>query len=213
MKKWRNPTQEEIFDCWAEELIKHSFIEKYIKVPTSMVLLPAEEYIERTQRTVYKGTKREKVVIDEKRKVLFEEMTYRPDRIIYWAPKAKDVFFQDIKLWKTRPKTAFFYADFDQNEPGWWSAIDVKSPFQGKNCSDATFDVKKKLLWSRFNIYINKCIQYPAKKKKRLNKKHYLYTHTFTPTRYLYTDGLTKARTIRNWPVITIQEFLKAQNL
>lgn len=213
MKRWENfPTQEELFDLWCEEAIEAGYIVYVDKLPKPLELTPEVAYTWSTERIVYKGTSREDNRVDQHKRVLFNNMTYRPDRIIYWTFKAKNILFRGIEEWK-KPGDEFFYGHFDFDQNYWWSAVDVKSPFPGKNCSDATFDVKKKIVWDKFRIYINKSVNYPVKEKKRKrprkNFKGFLWPMTWTPKRYIYSDKLTLKRKITNWKIRLIDEFNK----
>jgi hypothetical protein len=91
------------------------------------------------------------------------------------------------------------------------SYVEIKAPpgYGGRHNSDAAFAVKQKWLWDQDSIYINKTYNYPNKTVKDVSP--YLWLKTFTPSRYLFTDKLTKKRIISNWKPRSLQEFINHQ--
>ena len=207
MDKLKNPTLEDWFDVWCEELIDTGYIQQVIKTEDlpKMVLSDKVYVEEEYEKVLYKGTKRESIQKRTRKKVRLEGITYRPDRLIIWAPKAKGLFHIPIEedsvdnsLFLSHKKGDLVY-----------TPIEVKAPpgYGGRNTSDASFAVKQKWVWAVHKILVQKVYLYPLKSGKKI--KDYLWLNTFTPTRYLWTDGLTTKRTISKWKVVTFEEYTK----
>jgi hypothetical protein len=129
--------------------------------------------------------------------------SYKADFSIHWDISAKDIFFTladdfDAVLDGNTPFIAYG-ADLE-------SLVDVKSPFKGKNCSDATFSLNRKIVFQKYGIFVNKAILMPNKKIKKPGE--YIFARTFTPTRYRFTNKTLQSRSIKNWEVIDLKEFL-----
>ena len=205
MKKLDNPSQEELFELWVDELIKEGYILSYDSDPIPF--------------TLFDEHKKEGVK-------LLSSTQYKPDGRIIWADKAKDIFFTTEKTPKKYKNIYFLAERYTETTPGimkkrnsfYSSYLDVKSPPGSgkKNSSDASFIPKRTWMWDKFKIHVNKVYNYPNafvknkdKSIKRLKApRPYLWAQTFTPTRYLWTDKLTKERTINKWTVRTLEEFL-----
>jgi hypothetical protein len=165
-----------------------------------------------SEKVIYKGTKREQVKTTTKNFTLLNGSTYKPDFKIWWTEKSRGIFF--IHISSTRKiidHEAYFISDIEkcQETKKYYevSYVDVKSPFRGKNQSDVSFSLNRKIVMEKYGIFINKSINYPTKKMK--NPKSYLWVDTFTPRRYLFTNKQLGLRSIRNWIVRTLTEFIK----
>lgn len=214
MKKLDNPTQEELFDLWCDELVEAGFIKKVQKQNEAKTFtLGQETYCIRTSKKVlYKGTSRERIKVTTSKITIIPEVTYTPDRVIFWTDKAYYLFFKNTTDYIASEEEIpyVFLADcimYDGN-PVYVSYVDVKAPpgYGGRNNSDVSLSIKSKWVWNEYGTYINKVYNYPNKKVKNVNP--YLWLKTFTPLRYFYTDKLTKRRTISNWKPRTLKEFL-----
>lgn len=206
-----NPTQEEIFDFWVEDMIEAGFIKRVYRNKEIKPFTIFEGFykIHKTTRTLYKGTIREHQKTSEKEIAILEPTVYGPDRLIIWDEKAKDLFFTMYDNVDGR-NDAYFIGYKNSGEL--FSFLDVKSPFGGKNQSDIAFSLKRKWLFEKMGMIVNKCVCYPNKKKANGEykaAKPYLFMRTFTPSRWFWTDKLTKRRTISNWDAITLEEFIK----
>lgn len=210
MQKLTNPSQEELFDLWAAELIEAGFIKEVF--PTEQIpefkLFEGLYKIINVERTVFKGTDREEVRSSEKNICLLKPAVYTPDRAIIWDKSAENIFYSLFKnITSTKSLPTYFIAQEQGDRI--ITLLDVKAPFSGKNSSDVSFSIKKKIVWEKYNLLVNQSVNYPIKKLKNLNR--YLWCKTFTPLRYFWSDGLTKERSINNWNPITLSEFLKQQ--
>lgn len=191
MIKLNNPTQEEWFDFWAEELIQAGYITKLYKQEIKgWELLPKIEikYVE--HKVLHEGTTREKLKTLNKSYVLHQSVSYTPDRVIIWDKKALNVFFTELDSIQHfgKPK-CYFIAQWSTDINAFITVLDVKSPFGKNNSSDVSFSIKKKLVWDKEHIYVNKSVNYPNKLLKN-PEANYLWAATFTPERFYYTDRL-----------------------
>jgi hypothetical protein len=125
--------------------------------------------------------------------------TYTPDFLICWNNEnAKRLFkklYGNYGIFETLAdeKKNFFYA---QKLPYEFSSyIDIKPKFTKQDSQVAIFSLKRALMLQLHNTHVQAVIP------------QHLFEHTFTPLRYLRTDGDTKERKIE-WPVITVEEFL-----
>lgn len=74
--------------------------------------------------------------------------------------------------------------------------FDVKPPssalrFSGALASSRDFPVKQRLMYEKHNIFVNKVISY--------GQKECLFTKTFLPKRYKWTDKSTKLRSLKTY--------------
>lgn len=216
MEKLYNPTQEEWFDIWLQELIDLNYILEVKDQSITGWTLAEEVAIHYNYpKVLYKGTARERTRMTKKKFLLHKGATYTPDRVIIWHPKAEGIFFTDINKLKGSASTVdnarYFLAH--SSPIGYFSPVDVKSPHRkGTTSGDVGFSIKKKWLWQKEQIYANQCVQYPNKPLK--TTKMYLWPSTFTPQRFLWTDKLTKKRTIPAhkgvplWEVRSLKDYL-----
>tara|TARA_R110000851_G_scaffold160786_1_gene304093 strand:+ start:16040 stop:16696 length:657 start_codon:yes stop_codon:yes gene_type:complete len=205
-----NPTQEELFDLWCEDLIEAGFIRKVLKTKDipPFILLKEKYFFSEHKRIKYAGTKREIEVTDRKKHVIEKGTLYTPDRMIIWEPEAEGIFYRNLEERREKKEgmDCHFYSVTD-----WGSEVthvDVKAPpgYGGMNSSDASFSVKSKLVYEKHSIKIAKVYNSPNKVVK--NVKPYLWLDTFTPSRYYFTDKTGKPRKISNWKPRTLEAFL-----
>jgi hypothetical protein len=121
-------------------------------------------------------------------------INYTADFKIYWTSKALGVFFTtekglpDVKLRASDSKrlhyaTALNYIEekdgVDVNGVMYWSYVDVKGKFAGKNNNSAiTFPLVQKMIYKLHNIYVQKIVPFAALG---------LFNYTFTPSDYAIT--------------------------
>ena len=220
MERLDNPTQEELFLLWCEDAIKAGYIKKVITDSTPIKVYPGLKASKITKKLVYKGTKREKIKETIKSKIILESVTYKPDAIVIWTEKAKNVLFTVINsaTGTLNWRTTYFYAQKNAITKEYISSVEVKAPpgYGGANSSDLSFRILQKWIYDSRGIFINKVRNSPnsvikdkkTKKFKRFkNPEPYLWMTTFTPERYFYTDKTLKDRTISYWKPRTLKEF------
>jgi len=213
LKRIEEPySQERWFVEWLDTLKEEGFILDYKWGKQDKIdpflLTNAYTITEEIEKIIYKGTKREQVKKEVKNRNMLNGSTYSPDFWIRWAVKADNVFYTMSQLSFVRGEFPFFAqpAKSKKGEVHIVSCTDVKSPFKGKNCSDATFSLNRKIVWEKYKVFVNKTILMPNKKIKKPGE--YLFARTFTPARYLFTDRTLVRKSIKNWVALDIQTFL-----
>ena len=90
--------------------------------------------------------------------------------------------------------------------------FDVKPPsqalkFSGALGSSRDFPIKQRMMYEEHGIFVNKVIPY--------GQKECLFTKTFLPKRYLWTDKSTKLRTLKDYEkrAKNIAQYLEAKNI
>lgn len=212
MEKLSNPTQEEWWDFWADDLIKAGYILKVVRTEEMgpIELFPGlyKEFSE--ERVVYAGTPKEEIRTKIRKVCLLKPAVYRPDRVVYWAEKSKGLFFTPYTEIESLTAMPCYYVGQETPDGGYITALDVKSPFGGKNQSDVSFSIKKKWVWEKAKVLTNRSVNYPGKNNLK-NLKPYLWPSTFTPSRYFYTEKLTSKRTIKAWVPISLADFITSK--
>lgn len=195
------------FEWWLNELLDHGYIRGYDREAEKFPLFPNYEAI----RINYFKTK-------EPEQELFNFMHnrfYHYDYNIKWTEKSNGIFFQSADFKDhSKPqvfnyRNVYFIASWNEAEKCHISYVDVKPPATGgkgfKNDSFITFPLKQQILLWIQGVYINKVIPKPM---QGAGKTISLFPNTFTPRRYLITDGGTQARKI-NFQVKLLDEYVK----
>jgi hypothetical protein len=208
MDKVKNPTQEWWFSQWIVEAIKYGYVEKFIpedKMP-KWELFSGYSRTWEEEKIVFKGSKREEKRILTHELMLLRPSSYGSDGAIIWTDKAFNVLFADLEGPIGHLQECYFKAQKKANK--YITIVDVKAPTGTNRNSDTPFQFTRKWLWQKHHIYVNKVMNIPPKKKSGKVPKGYLFNETWTPARYLVTDGLTKNRDINSYNPIIVQEFL-----
>lgn len=215
-----NPTQEELFDIWCQELVEAGYIDEIVSTPNVPTF------------TLFKGLKKEWQEIKitaklpnktiEKSKVLLHSTSYTPDRIIKWNIKAFGVFFLPFDYTGSDWNECYFMPQ-QAPEGFYYSLIEVKGPTGNQKAYGSDFRFTQKWLWTNTQQYVQKVMLSPILVKKDLSQ--YLWASTFTPKRFLFSDKLSVNknksvpwRTIPNkkgiplWKVRTLEEFLNKKS-
>jgi hypothetical protein len=122
--------------------------------------------------------------LGKKNKVIFRELTYKPDFEITWKKKAKGIFYVDREEYSG---TETFI--------GQKGYVDVKGSFAGqRNASAISFPIKQKILYTFFDTYVAKVI--PSE----------LFQETFLPRELVFT----KTGKVKTWKFSprSLNEFL-----
>ena len=198
MEKLKNPTLEDWFRFWLQDLLDRGYILKVTETKEMYPFILFEEHA--IKGSILQPNGKYKA----KKKILLEAIQYTPDFLIIWAPKAKGIFYipyedDDVSNHKM---LSFRHNDLD------YTPVEIKAPpgYGGRNTSDASFRVKQKWVWEKYQILVQKIYLYPLKNLP--TSTNYLWQNTFTPSRYFKTDGLTKFRPINKWTPIQIDYFL-----
>jgi len=136
-----------------------------------------------------------------KDKVILRASIYKPDFIVIWEDKAKDIFYftEDSKfksiIVELRSK---HFAHKDELTNKYYSVVDVKGTFAARgNSSTIKFPIIQKQMYYRYKIYVNKIMP--------LHPKNGLFASTFTPKDFAYTKK-GKLRNLK-WKIKTLSEF------
>jgi len=188
----KSPTMEEWFVIWMDELKEAGYIIDY-KTGKDIEAFPLTEDIRLSytiEKVLFKGRGREKIKRAHKEKLILRGSTYRPDAYIVWDDSAKNIFFTDINFTQgIAEKRTPFTGHFNKKHETFVSWVDVKSPFRGQNCSDATFSLNRKVVYEKYKILVDKAILMPNRKLAEGKVGDFLFPRTFTPQRYFDKTG------------------------
>jgi hypothetical protein len=184
--------EEFYFDCYLQELVQEGYVIWYKYHPDALVLSERVDYLEK--KLIKRGGKKnqsETTAINPK--LLLYGHTYQCDFLVQWAKKAEGVFFNRINSFIEEKK--YFMAQEFQGKTV--SLIDIKGGFSNSRLSsDVQFPINQKWVMSKYGLYIQKVSLVVTKKKGTRKVYSGLFPDTFTPARYLKTDGGHKSRTI-----------------
>jgi hypothetical protein len=204
MEKLNNVTQEQWFDFWVQEAIKEGFIIDYVpeKDIPPFELFDGLSFDYTEDKILNPGTHKERKKRVFKKEILLYPMSYRPDGVIIWNPKVKDILFNDL----FEKGDAYFKAQFTSDL--WVTILDVKAPTGVNRAADLPFSFTRKFMWEKLKLYVNKVMIIPP----GTGHKGYLFRDVWTPARYFMTDKLTKERSI-NFKAINVEQFKAKHNL
>lgn len=188
---------ETYFEWWLNELIEARYIHSYSREGEAFEVFP--NYIGKKKE--YFKTKEPK----EKTFAILQKIKYTYDYKIVWNKDAEFIFYQAMdfsdpsNIQTVSYEDTLFYACHEEGGDRWVSYVDVKPPsqasrFSGKLNSYHTFPIKRAALLWLHRIYINKVIPIPM---SGAGGTIALFPNSFTPKRYLLTDGATKTRSIK----------------
>jgi hypothetical protein len=173
-------SREEIYFRWfCNDLVKSGHIKHFVYQPDSMVLIPKAKYW---------WTKQNKKSVTDREGNLMDSLGYTADFLITWSKKGvkKYVYvlnMENISVRSKNRKPFVAIRDKDYPDDSLVSYIDVKGNF-GQHGDAVKFPVLQKIIYFTKGIYVEKIV--PEK----------LFKKTFYPSRYIWTDGLTKKRKI-----------------
>lgn len=127
---------------------------------------------------------------------LLGQHTYTPDFVITWDKSAEGIFFDRIKPISNVDDSPSLFIATD----GMMSLIDVKGAHDGRLSSASTFPLNQKWMYWAHGLYVQKIIPVVKTKKGTGHVYTGLFPSTFTPKRYLLSDGGGKVRTINYKP-------------
>ena len=193
------------FEWWLQELKENGYIKSYNR-SISYELVPKS----------YMPVLKRKPTIKEPDRLILEAqhflhpVSYTPDYDIYWEQKAIGIFVLDIdELFIKEDIVPYFYGQ--KTDLGLYSCTDVKPIFfRAQNSSSITFPIKKKIMWNKYSIYVNKTV--PIGKEE-------LFCSTFTPNRFLFQDmkpeatrklgrKMSKGKWKSGWTPIDFEDFI-----
>jgi len=169
--------EEKYFSWYLDELKEAGFVEKYEAQPESYVL---------AEPVSYSYNKYLKTKVKHIGKALIQKHIYTADFKIYWAYKARGIFFYNILDEKDLTKIPFVTVHSN------YTLIEIKPCFDRNNMT-RLFTINQKWLYKEHSIYAEKII---------VDKKNGkgLFPDTFTPAGYLLTDKTNKPRKLKYEP-------------
>jgi len=203
MQKSSVNTIEIYFQWWLKEMIDSGYIKEYRREPETLIVAPVASYGR------YKRFKRKEKEIEQFN--LLPEIKYTYDYIVIWNESAEYLFYEedsDSRIFSFgKPKFLAHRKLIDLNYET-ISYVDVKPTTAvqqrgGKVSSAISFPIKQRMLWDSHRIYINKVIPIPM---AGTGHTIALFCTTFTPQRYLLTDGGGQRRKIK-FPILSLKEF------
>lgn len=198
---------EKYFEWWLNELMDHGYVRSWSRESERISLFPPYNAL----RMKYFKTKEP----EHEQFSIMRSLVYHFDYEIVWNDISKDVFFQRADFSDPGTPAIFHYRDvyfishWDRERKCDFSYVDVKPPlvgsYGGQNNSYHTFPLKQQIILWMHGLYINKVIPFPM---RGTGKTISLFPNTFTPHRFLITDGGGQNRKIR-YPIILLREFLE----
>lgn len=181
-------SNEEVYFSWyLDELIKYGYVSWYKYESRKFKLL------DEVKGTWDRKLKNGKVVATELH--LLQDVEYTPDFEICFTEKALGIFCTGIP---SRNRPYFVGVEVDPILNEYIVLVDVKGKSFINATSSISFSFTQKLMWDKLKIYVQKVVPQS------------LFNKTFTPSRYLYTDGggaFRNSKTMKN--VVNIKDYVK----
>lgn len=201
-------THEDMFEEWAKEAMAHGLISDYTRKPEAFEILGAANISVKKQLKT-------KAVVSQKN--ILHGIKYYPDFVLLIKGKLHPKLFSNIDETPSLPLGQMFahYEESLWDDDLHVVYVDVKGAKNrfGMSESDVTFPLKQKMVFDKFNRYINKVVLFPDKEKGPADGM--LFNETFIPASLVpdmyYKDNGTRkgARRFQKMNYKTINEFLK----
>ena len=202
----------ELYSVWYfQELKENGFLKDYVREPETLVCAPKvkHDYLQRFKR------------VDDRLEelTLFPEISYTYDYKLIWNKEARYLFYDLVD--KDNEESYFlhgrplFIANYDYDHNGdemHVTRIDVKPTAAvarfGRVQSSVTFPIKQRMLYEKDGTYIQKFIPIPM---AGAGKTSAIFIKSFTPKRYIFTDGGKQLRKIK-WPITDLKGYLNIRS-
>lgn len=194
-KTEKNPI-ETYFEWWLDDMKAAGYVIHWDRESEEFLLFPQFRMF---RMNYFKTKEPEKEVYN-----LLQKDSYTYDYRVVWAPKAQHIFCNHSEWMDHNDppvliyEKTFFHASYSMEFNNHVSIIDIKPPSKaaqyGNLNSFATFPTKQKLLLWLHHVYVNKVIPIPMSGSGQTMA---LFPNTFTPRRYMLTDGGTQSRNIK----------------
>lgn len=194
-KKLFDSKEEVYFYWWLQELKNRGYVEDIFTHPIENMFVLSDRICNNYRQ---KGKPKEQFI--------FHPKTYTPDFVVIWSSKGRNLFYNE---WKAEKKESLFSAHWEivHFVYGYQSYHDVKPNYTVQDSQKAVFALKQNWVHDKFGKIINKTILFPNKKNKKWTPKKTVFTETFVPERFLWTDAGKKERKI-NYPHKTFEDFI-----
>lgn len=165
--------EEWYFSWWLDDLKKYGVINNYLYESNKFILSENKKYpilrqLKTKTRTDYL--------------TLLQEHVYTPDFLVEWNDEYKNIFFRIISDETCTVKAPFFAITGKKNNKS-YTFFEVKPSFDQNNMT-RLFRISQKWLYDKYGLYVELVI-IPN-----------LFSKTFTPSRYLFTDKSRQKRKI-----------------
>jgi hypothetical protein len=178
-------SKEEIYFFWyLTELYNNGFIFQINYQPQTFTLADKQEYY----WTQVLKTKTKQMLA-----TILQGHDYTPDFLIIWSSRAQGILYNKSDDIFNFRKNVFVGKKYTYSQDV--SFIEVKAEF-GKYNSFRWFTINQKWVYQKFGIYI------------QMVKPISLFKKTFTPERFLFTDGGKQPRKLKYKPTL-LEEFLR----
>ena len=217
-------TTELYFELWLDELKNKGLVKYYEREPKNILIKDSFPIF------YNQHNKRGNPII--KNFNLFRPITYTPDYLVVFDKSLLNILFGF--LIKSDLDNSYCLKDFDEIKPGnvysetlfytskkidsgkfagdYLLYFDVKPPssvlqFTGNLQSSRDFPLKSRMIFDKYGVYINKVIP--------IGQKTSLFSKTFLPERYKYTDKSGELRKLKDYEKSSksLNEYLKLKNL
>lgn len=191
------------FEWYLTELKENGYIKSFYREPFPITINEAVNHTRYDFKT--KNVKTEQYQ-------LLRENIYTADYVIIWNQIANELFYNIIDPVKPIRTWCPFFAMID-GKGEHYTICDVKRPSGagkfGNNASDYIFPVVQKVIYNMHKIMVTKVIPIPMVSKGEVKSGNTvsLFTTTFVPKRYLFTDGGLQGRVI-NYRKQTLREYI-----
>lgn len=175
----------EVYFYWyLSELFDNGFIFRFAAQPQTFELARRQEY----SWTKMLKTKTKPMV-----STILQGHSYTPDFLILWTKKSRNIFYNTSDDVYNLRRNIFLAKKYTFGQEV--SYIEVKPEF-GKHGSFRWFTISQKWVYQKYGIYIQK-----------INPVS-IFQRTFTPGRYLITDGGRQTRKLKYNPIL-LEGFIK----
>jgi hypothetical protein len=204
-KKTEKNQIENYFEWWLIEMQSNGYIKEWTREPETWLVKSTAIY------SRYKRFKTKEKQIEDFN--LFPRIEYTFDYVIIWDKSAEYIFYEEVL---ESPIFQFGKPSFIAHdiEGVITSYVDVKPTNSvqqrgGKVSSAVTFPLKQRMIWDNVKLYINKVVPMPM---AGTGYHSALFIKTFTPKRYMLTDGGKIKRKIK-FEIVTLADFVNKKAL
>jgi hypothetical protein len=204
MKKTAKNDIERYFEWWVNDMIAYGYIKEVRREPETLVVHKSGKYgrIKRFKKKPY----------EVEQFNLFPEIRYTYDYIIVWDPSAEFLFYEEVlpnPVFQFGKPLFVAHRRMVNDDEEVVSYLDIKPTTSvvqrgGRVSSSVSFPFKKRLLWDHLRIYVNKVVPIPM---AGAGYSSALFVLSFTPHRYLLTDGGKQKRKI-SFPITSLSGYV-----
>lgn len=197
-------SDEEMYSVWyTNELLSYGILKSATYQPPSFQLSdPIYNYY--TDEKIVRNKVKKVIAVKE----LMKAHIYTADWMYEWDTSkdlSKFVIRYDEKL--VRGAVGVFQAKLIDGKLITYIDIKGAATMPSQSASGVTFPVNQKWVFSKYGIFVQKIIPIYTQKIKMKHVSKGLFVNTFTPERYLLTDGGTQRRKLHHTPSTFLQYY------